>query len=173
MGKKRLISFTDDAMIEVISRLNNPRDGQPLRFDIDRKFYHVRRRPSTSGSRYMNFSLFKSCFQCSILANLLALEYTDDVEVLARDRLHESGCKHRCEFCSYPRFANFNLYAVDNSGREILMTRDHIIPVSKGGENTMWNIQMMCAPCNEAKSDTMPDRIRLAPVPMSPFLNIY
>lgn len=35
------------------------------------------------------------------------------------------------------------------------MTRDHIIPVSKGGANKSGNIQIMCNRCNEEKSNTM------------------
>ena len=46
---------------------------------------------------------------------------------------------------------HFNLYAVDDKGREVLMTKDHIIPKSKGGENKLHNYQTMCYNCNLAK----------------------
>ena len=46
---------------------------------------------------------------------------------------------------------HFNLYAVDDKGREVLMTKDHIIPKSKGGENKLHNYQTMCYNCNIAK----------------------
>ena len=37
-----------------------------------------------------------------------------------------------------------------------MMTRDHIMPRSKGG-GTQWdNIQLACEPCNSAKRDTVP-----------------
>jgi 5-methylcytosine-specific restriction endonuclease McrA len=29
---------------------------------------------------------------------------------------------------------------------------DHIIPVSRGGANTVANIQLLCGPCNRAKA---------------------
>ena len=34
---------------------------------------------------------------------------------------------------------HLNLYAVDLDGKEVMMTKDHIIPVSKGGKNTLEN----------------------------------
>jgi 5-methylcytosine-specific restriction endonuclease McrA len=48
---------------------------------------------------------------------------------------------------------HFNLYAINSSGHEVLMTKDHIIPVSKGGSNSPANLQTMCAKCNNKKAD--------------------
>lgn len=52
---------------------------------------------------------------------------------------------------------HFNLYAVDRSedsiGSEKLMTKDHIIPRSKGGGNGISNMQPMCADCNSEKGN--------------------
>ena len=47
---------------------------------------------------------------------------------------------------------HFNLYADDGT----LMTKDHIIPKSKGGVNRVSNMQTMCAPCNKAKGAFYP-----------------
>jgi hypothetical protein len=44
-----------------------------------------------------------------------------------------------------------NLYAIDKRGKFILMTRDHIVPVAKGGRNHINNSQTMCADCNNKK----------------------
>lgn len=49
---------------------------------------------------------------------------------------------------------HFNLYAIDDEGDEVLMTKDHIVPVSLGGPNHVSNYQTMCLPCNVAKSDS-------------------
>lgn len=32
---------------------------------------------------------------------------------------------------------------------------DHIIPLSKGGSNTVRNVQLLCQPCNRKKSDSI------------------
>lgn len=44
---------------------------------------------------------------------------------------------------------HFNLYADDGT----LITKDHIIPVSKGGRDDVENMQPMCKDCNEAKGN--------------------
>jgi 5-methylcytosine-specific restriction endonuclease McrA len=33
---------------------------------------------------------------------------------------------------------------------------DHIVPISKGGGNDFYNLQLLCAPCNLSKNDTDP-----------------
>ena len=48
---------------------------------------------------------------------------------------------------------HFNLYGI-REGVEVLMTKDHIIPKSKGGSNTLDNYQVMCFDCNIEKGDT-------------------
>lgn len=48
---------------------------------------------------------------------------------------------------------HLNLYAIDENGNDILMTKDHIHPKSKGGLNEISNYQTMCSPCNFKKSD--------------------
>ena len=45
---------------------------------------------------------------------------------------------------------HLNLYSDD----KILMTKDHIIPRSKGGKDCMSNYQTMCLSCNAKKADT-------------------
>ena len=50
---------------------------------------------------------------------------------------------------------HLNLYAIDENGEEVLMTKDHIIPKSKGGKNTLDNYQQMCVKCNVKKGNTI------------------
>lgn len=48
---------------------------------------------------------------------------------------------------------HLNLYAVSESAKEVLMTRDHKIPLSRGGKDCLSNLQPMCFPCNQEKGD--------------------
>ena len=48
--------------------------------------------------------------------------------------------------------AHFNLFSEDGT----LMTKDHIIPKSKGGPDCIENFQTMCEECNKKKRDIMP-----------------
>lgn len=48
---------------------------------------------------------------------------------------------------------HLNLYAVNEVGEEVLMTKDHIIPWSKGGKDDVSNYQTMCEKCNKIKAN--------------------
>lgn len=48
--------------------------------------------------------------------------------------------------------AHFNLYGVKD-GREIMLTKDHKHPLSKGGKNRLRNLQTMCSTCNGTKGN--------------------
>jgi len=48
---------------------------------------------------------------------------------------------------------HFNLYAIDPDGNEVLMTKDHIVPKSKGGKNWQSNYQVLCCRCNCKKGN--------------------
>ena len=42
---------------------------------------------------------------------------------------------------------HFNLYGIKN-GKEVMMTKDHIFPKSRGGKDLIENMQPMCTACN-------------------------
>lgn len=48
---------------------------------------------------------------------------------------------------------HLNLYHVSDSGEEMLMTVDHVVPVSKGGSSDLSNLQTLCRKCNERKGN--------------------
>lgn len=50
---------------------------------------------------------------------------------------------------------HFNLYGENDEGQEIMITKDHIVPRSKGGKDTIDNYQPMCIICNSKKADKM------------------
>ena len=52
--------------------------------------------------------------------------------------------------CSY----HLELFG-EKDGKLVLMTKDHIIPKSKGGSNGINNMQTMCCHCNEVKKDNL------------------
>ena len=55
---------------------------------------------------------------------------------------------------------HLNLYAINENDEEVLMTKDHIIPKSLGGKNTLDNLQPMCQFCNSRKgSSQIPNRL--------------
>lgn len=69
-------------------------------------------------------------------------------------------CGIEGKFFAKEKFADqstyhLNLYAVDDNGDEILMTKDHIIPRSKGGIDDISNYQTMCKICNESKGNKL------------------
>ena len=54
---------------------------------------------------------------------------------------------------SYDKSYHLNLYAFDENDKEVLMTKDHILPKSKGGKDVIENYQPMCVKCNVAKGN--------------------
>jgi len=75
-----------------------------------------------------------SCCQCGIKGKYFALE---------------AGLGSKI-----PQY-HLNLYAVNNENEEILMTKDHITPKSKGGINHLDNYQTMCCNCNAKKGSNI------------------
>jgi len=54
---------------------------------------------------------------------------------------------------------HLNLYAKSKYEEVILMTRDHIVPLSRGGRDALSNLQTMCEHCNVIKSNRLPEEI--------------
>lgn len=50
---------------------------------------------------------------------------------------------------------HFNLYGMKD-GKEMMMTKDHHIPLSGDGFNTIQNLVPMCRECNQLKGKTIP-----------------
>ena len=52
---------------------------------------------------------------------------------------------------------HFNLYGINDKNEEILFSKDHIIPKSKGGKDELTNYQTMCCKCNSKKGNDLID----------------
>jgi 5-methylcytosine-specific restriction endonuclease McrA len=80
--------------------------------------------------RLMCLKRDQACVWCARAGNVFVLE-----------RSSEQGTPH------------LNLYHTSRHGNPqfLLMTQDHILPVSKGGTNDLENLQTMCTQCNQAK----------------------
>jgi 5-methylcytosine-specific restriction endonuclease McrA len=116
-------------MSEILPLINYGENGKILLEDCDGTIYKV----SCSTQRLICFKLNQSCVKCGIKGEYFALEKT-----AANDAS-----------------PHLNMYAVLN-GEEILMTKDHYVPQSKGGNNDLDNLQTMCSRCNRLKDNITP-----------------
>jgi 5-methylcytosine-specific restriction endonuclease McrA len=68
---------------------------------------------------------------------------------------------YRCQYCGRHRGVL--------RGREFL-TRDHVLPLSRGGENSWDNVTTACSPCNNRKGNHLPEEcgLTLHSVPREP-----
>lgn len=62
-------------------------------------------------------------------------------------RIERSGTKGSSIYNDW----HLNLYTIDQRGQEVMMTKDHIRPKSKGGSDEVENLQPMCEICNRKK----------------------
>ena len=66
---------------------------------------------------------------------------------------------YRCQYCGRP--------AAELKPREAL-TRDHVIPISRGGTNDWTNVVTACSPCNTRKGNRLPAEIGPLTRPVEP-----
>jgi 5-methylcytosine-specific restriction endonuclease McrA len=67
------------------------------------------------------------------------LSYSRVMPRVVVDRVKQENTK--CEYC----------------GSKENLEIDHIIPVARGGGNTINNLQILCRACNKKKADKMPE----------------
>lgn len=78
--------------------------------------------------RYFIFRASRKCVSCGIVGSVMLLE------------MH-----------SHDTTPHFNMYAEDEDGELVLMTKDHIHPKMVGGPDRHSNYQTMCSICNNLK----------------------
>ena len=131
----RIATYMDNVE-ELLSSIVNCKDEQY----ILQNGYKV----NPKSLRYQTFNKDLACANCGIKGRFLALERC------LSDKGGNEGEKEGQGF-------HLNLYGIDEMGREVLMTKDHIIPKSKGGPDSLDNLQTMCTYCNEEKGDKLPN----------------
>lgn len=95
--------------------------------------------PKMYSLRYITFRKSLACVKCGLVGSVMRLEMTRG----SRDEI-----------------PHFNLYARNEHGHLVLMTKDHIYPKSKGGRDIPENMQTMCEHCNGKKKDLIPEEYR-------------
>jgi 5-methylcytosine-specific restriction endonuclease McrA len=63
--------------------------------------------------------------------------------------------QYRCQYCGRP--------SSELKPREAL-TRDHVVPISRGGTNEWTNVVTACSPCNTRKGNRLPHEIGMIPL---------
>ena len=112
-AKKRLFHIAEFDPEEVFSHITKAKNGNKKNYNIDGVDYLVR----MNSQRYHVFKDNPSCVCCGIVGTKMVLDVNPG-----------------------DQSPHFNLYAEEN-GRLVLMTKDHILPKSRGGKDELDNYQ--------------------------------
>lgn len=80
--------------------------------------------------RYQIFNKNTNCVDCGLIGTHYLIQRNKENESNVTGRYHA------------------NLYGANQSGEDILITKDHIIRKREGGKNHIDNLQTMCCVCN-------------------------
>ncbi len=137
-GYIHLQSYKPEAILDLVDP-----DAEPIKVNINGILHQI----NINSLRLQCFKRSKTCIECGLEGTIISADtFTSKSD---RDSTH------------------FNLYAIFE-GKARLMTKDHILPKSKGGANHLDNLQTMCDQCNHKKGDGI---IRTV-VPFGETLNI-
>lgn len=101
--------------------------GKPVEITLDGETIYA-----LSGRYKLFFTKGYTCVKCGLTASFFALERSKGSKI---ERYH------------------LNLYGYNQNGKEVLFTKDHILPKSRGGKDTLENYQTMCEHCNCKKGN--------------------
>lgn len=108
----------------------NTKEKRNFRFDVvgeDGKIYSL----SSKSLRYELFNKNTRCAHCGLEGEYFLLQRSP----------HQNSL-----------YFHANLYALDNEGKEHLLTKDHIIRKRDGGKDHINNLQTLCRTCNFIKN---------------------
>jgi len=121
--RKKVTHVKEYAVDEILSQVTNHEER--IEFLVDGVSYMVR----MNSDRYALFKQNLDCVSCGLEGSRMFLDLNPG-----------------------DNSPHFNLYGEEN-GRLVLMTKDHIVPKSKGGEDVLHNYQTMCSVCNNLKGN--------------------
>jgi hypothetical protein len=101
-----------------------------------------------TSDRYQVFRESLVCVRCGITGMYFAKERS-----AKKVRKQLKGGKFETSFRGTGRTWHFNLYGLQN-GKEVMLTKDHVLPKSKGGGNDLSNLCTMCMTCNTEKGNS-------------------
>lgn len=126
-GYERSGVYAIESVLKWIEESRSVRKGELL-VDFDGDLMDM------SSMRYRVFKRSLSCVVCGLVGGYFAKER--DIRMPRME--------------GRPLKWHFNLYGM-RDGVEVLMTKDHIVPVCRGGGNVFRNFQTMCSVCNGIK----------------------
>jgi len=130
MRKKKSAKYIRVGTFPIMDVLSNISFNQDNTKKEVKKFgkYEVK----MNSDRYLTFKVKGvNCDSCGLEGRYFALE---------KD-IHQDTDKY-----------HFNLYGILN-GEEVMLTKDHVIPKSKGGKSNISNYKTLCIKCNGRKAN--------------------
>lgn len=121
--EKHKIKLGEFTPEEVFSKISN--EPTKIEFLVDDKKFYVK----LNSPRYFVLQKNPACIACGLNGTTMFLE------------------QHPAD-----RAPHFNLYAIEN-GQLVMLTKDHIMPKSKGGPNIIDNYVTLCSICNNIKAN--------------------
>ena len=65
--------------------------------------------------------------------------------------------QHKCAFCGHQIAAKtISTVAEERTKKVRALTWEHVVPLCRGGYNSLCNCVLLCLPCNAEKADRMP-----------------
>ncbi len=134
------MELTVDEVCPLLGVEHQHNDKARVTFTTEDSAYTVK----VNSKRLQCFAKSIVCAKCGIKGTVFR------IETHASDR--QAGSPHLNLYAKKNALGTGSISSTEDDDL-VLMTKDHIIPKSKGGKDHLSNLQTMCSPCNEAKAD--------------------